>query len=108
MCFKTKFPTRYDTICLYFLLYGLNKGTDQMHVFFAADLHHYFCICKSLVSMQNWCSKVARGYFPRPNNRRFTFARIDMSYARINFYECAENLLSFARFNCAVFNYFYR
>ena len=31
-----------------------------------------------------------------------------MSYARIYFYECAENLLSFARFNCAVFNYFYR
>ena len=26
-----------------------------------------------------------------------------MSYARIYFYECAENLLSFARFNCAVF-----
>ena len=25
-----------------------------------------------------------------------------MSYARIYFYECAENLLSFARFNCAV------
>ena len=24
------------------------------------------------------------------------------------FYECAENLLSFARLNCAVFNYFYR
>ena len=40
--------------------------------------------------------------------RRFTFARIDMSYARIYFYECAENLLSFARLNCAVFNYFYR
>ena len=40
--------------------------------------------------------------------RRFTFARIDMSYARIYFYESAENLLSFARFNCAVFNYFYR
>ena len=31
-----------------------------------------------------------------------------MSYARIYFYECAENLLSFARFNCAVFNYFYK
>ena len=41
-------------------------------------------------------------------DRRFTFARIDMSYARIYFYECAENLLSFARLNCAVFNYFYR
>ena len=29
-----------------------------------------------------------------------------MSYARIYFYECAENLLSFAHFNCAVFNIF--
>ena len=26
-----------------------------------------------------------------------------MSFARIFFYECAENLLSFARFNCAFF-----
>ena len=26
-----------------------------------------------------------------------------MSYARIFIYECAENLLSFAHFNCAVF-----
>ena len=31
-----------------------------------------------------------------------------MSFARIVFYERAENLLSFAHFNCAVFNYFYR
>ena len=33
--------------------------------------------------------------------RRFTFARIHISYARIFIYECAENLPSFARFNCA-------
>ena len=40
--------------------------------------------------------------------RRLTFAWIDISFARFYFYECAENLLSFARFNCAVFNYIYR
>ena len=34
---------------------------------------------------------------------RFTFALIDMSFARILFYESVENLLSFARFNCALF-----
>ena len=41
------------------------------------------------------------------SNRRFTFARIHIPYARIFLYECAENLLSFARFNCAFLNYFY-
>ena len=39
--------------------------------------------------------------------RRFTFARIDISYARFFFYESAEKVLSYARLNCAVFNYFY-
>ena len=39
--------------------------------------------------------------------RRFTFARIDISYARFFFYESAEKALSYARLNCAVFNYFY-
>ena len=28
-----------------------------------------------------------------------------MSFARTLIYECAENLLSFARFNCVDFNY---
>ena len=37
----------------------------------------------------------------------FTFARIDISYARFFFYESAEKVLSYARLNCAVFNYFY-
>ena len=46
--------------------------------------------------------------FPLYHFRHFTFARIDMSFARILFYECAEKLLSFARFNCAFFYYFYR
>ena len=41
-----------------------------------------------------------------PYLRRFTFARIDISYARF-FYESAEKVLSYARLNCAVFNYFY-
>ena len=40
-------------------------------------------------------------------HRRFTFARIDTSYARVFFYESAEKVLSYARLNCAVFNYFY-
>ena len=35
------------------------------------------------------------------------FARIDISYARFFFYESAEKVLSYARLNCAVFNYFY-
>ena len=35
-------------------------------------------------------------------NRRFTFARIDISYARFFFYESAEKVLSYARLNCAV------
>ena len=39
--------------------------------------------------------------------RRFTFARIDISYARFFFYKSAEKALSYARLNCAVFNYFY-
>ena len=39
--------------------------------------------------------------------RRFTFARIDISYARFFFYESAEKVLSYARLNCAVLNYFY-
>ena len=39
--------------------------------------------------------------------RRFTFARIDISYARFFLYESAEKVLSYARLNCAVFNYFY-
>ena len=39
--------------------------------------------------------------------RRFTFVRIDISYARFFFYESAEKVLSYARLNCAVFNYFY-
>ena len=39
--------------------------------------------------------------------RRFTFARIDISYARFFFYESAEKVLSYARLNCAVFTYFY-
>ena len=42
-----------------------------------------------------------------PYLRRFTFARIDISYARFFFYESAEKVLSYARLNCAVFNYFY-
>ena len=33
--------------------------------------------------------------------------RIDISYARFFFYESAEKVLSYARLNCAVFNYFY-
>ena len=37
----------------------------------------------------------------------FTFAQIDISYARFFFYESAEKVLSYARLNCAVFNYFY-
>ena len=40
-------------------------------------------------------------------NRRFTFARIDISCARFFFYKSAEKVLSYARLNCAVFNYFY-
>ena len=39
--------------------------------------------------------------------RRFTFARIDISYARFIFYESAEKVLSYAGLNCAAFNYFY-
>ena len=39
--------------------------------------------------------------------RGFTFARIDISYARFFFYESAEKVLSYARLNWAVFNYFY-
>ena len=39
--------------------------------------------------------------------RGFTFARIDISYARFFFYESAEKVLSYARLNCVVFNYFY-
>ena len=35
--------------------------------------------------------------------RRFTFARIDISYARFFFYESAEKVLSYARLNYAVF-----
>ena len=41
------------------------------------------------------------------NYGRFTFARIVISYARFFFYESAEKVLSYARLNCAVFNYFY-
>ena len=37
--------------------------------------------------------------------RRFTFARIDVSYARFFFYESAEKVLSYARLNCAVFDH---
>ena len=39
--------------------------------------------------------------------RRFTFSRIDISHASVYFYESAEKVLSYARLNCAVFNYFY-
>ena len=39
--------------------------------------------------------------------RRFTFARIDISCERFLFYESAIKVLSYARLNCAVFNYFY-
>ena len=39
--------------------------------------------------------------------RRFTFARIDISYARFFFSESAEKVPSYARLNCAVFIYFY-
>ena len=44
-----------------------------------------------------------------PYLRRFTFARIDIheSYARFFIYESADKVLSYARLNCAVFNYFY-
>ena len=40
-------------------------------------------------------------------NLCFTFARIDISYAHFFFYESAEKVLSYARLNCVVFNYFY-
>ena len=43
-----------------------------------------------------------------PKNAVSKFAQINMSFARILFYECSENLLSFARFICAVLNYYYR
>ena len=39
--------------------------------------------------------------------RRFTFVRIDISYARFFFNESAEKVLSYARLNFAVFNSFY-
>ena len=38
----------------------------------------------------------------------FTNARTDMLVAHFFSYECAKKLLSFAHFNCAIFNYFYR
>ena len=41
------------------------------------------------------------------SRRCFTFAWNDISYARFFFYESAEKVLSYARLNCAVCNYFY-
>ena len=49
------------------------------------------------------CNDKGRSLMKSKNNRRFTFARIDISFAWIIFYESAEKLLSFARFNCAAF-----
>ena len=51
--------------------------------------------------------KTSRYDFRAYDIRRFTFARIDISYARFFFYESAEKVLSYARLNCAVLNYFY-
>ena len=46
-------------------------------------------------------------FFFFKKKRRFKFAWIDISYARFFFYESAEKVLSYARLNCAAFNYFY-